>query len=138
MGLTPVKVNAVLMPGVNDDQASPLLAFCLDNGYELRFIEYMPLGPRGSWKREDMITAEDILDMLEKDFTLTPLGDTVRGPPQQNCGELPKASTPRDESASLLPSRARLPAARATARASPRTARSATAYLANRRSTSWG
>lgn len=79
VGLTPVKVNAVLMPGVNDDQASPLLAFCLDNGYELRFIEYMPLGPRGSWKRGDMITAEDILDMLEKDFTLTPLGDTVRG-----------------------------------------------------------
>ena len=79
VGMTPVKVNAVLMPGVNDDQASPLLKFCLENDYQLRFIEYMPLGPRGSWKREDMITAEDILNMLEKDFTLTPLGETVRG-----------------------------------------------------------
>lgn len=79
VGLTPVKINAVLMPGVNDDQASPLLAFCLDHGYQLRFIEYMPLGPRGSWKREGMITAEDILAKLEKDYRLTPLGDTVRG-----------------------------------------------------------
>ena len=39
----------------------------------------MPLGPRGTWKREDMITAEDILEMLQKDFQLTPYGDTVRG-----------------------------------------------------------
>ena len=42
-GLTPVKVNAVLMRGVNDDEALELLRFCLDRGYELRFIEQMPL-----------------------------------------------------------------------------------------------
>lgn len=71
-GLTPVKVNTVLMPGINHDQAVPLLRFCLDHGYELRFIEYMPLGPRGSWKRSDLITAEDILADLSTAFTLTP------------------------------------------------------------------
>ena len=43
-GLGPVKVNAVLLRGVNDDQASELLRWCLDRGYELRFIEQMPLG----------------------------------------------------------------------------------------------
>ena len=39
----PVKVNAVLMRGVNDDQAPELLRWCLDRGYQLRFIEQMPL-----------------------------------------------------------------------------------------------
>src|SRR3954452_9972805 len=42
-GLVPVKMNAVLMQGVNDDEAVPLLAFALERGYELRFIEQMPL-----------------------------------------------------------------------------------------------
>lgn len=78
-GLTPVKINSVLMPGVNDDQARPLLKFALAGGYELRFIEYMPLGPRGTWKREQLITASDILADLEREFELTELGDTVRG-----------------------------------------------------------
>ena len=98
VGLTPVKINAVLMPGVNDDQAVPLLKFCLDNGYQLRFIEYMPLGPRGSWKRSDMITAEDILGMLETEFELTPLGDTVRG---TSPAELWEASSPHHPTGSV-------------------------------------
>ena len=42
-GLAPVKVNAVLMRDLNDDKAAPLLRYCLDRGYELRFIEQMPL-----------------------------------------------------------------------------------------------
>src|SRR5260370_22959858 len=42
-GLTPVKVNAVLMRDVNDREAAGLLQFCLDHAYELRFIEQMPL-----------------------------------------------------------------------------------------------
>lgn len=69
-GLTPVKVNAVLMPGVNDTEACDLLLLCLRNGFHLRFIEYMPLGPRGQWKRSEIITAEDILSLLSEHFTL--------------------------------------------------------------------
>ena len=42
-GLAPVKVNSVLMRGVNDGEARDLLRFCLAHGYELRFIEQMPL-----------------------------------------------------------------------------------------------
>src|SRR5579859_6403318 len=42
-GLVPVKVNAVLLRGLNEDEAPDLLRYCLDHGYELRFIEQMPL-----------------------------------------------------------------------------------------------
>ncbi|MCP3800098.1 GTP 3',8-cyclase MoaA [Allokutzneria sp. A3M-2-11 16] len=71
-GLTPVKVNAVLMRGVNEDEAVPLLEYCLDQGYELRFIEQMPLDPQHAWDRDRMVTAAEILDMLGAAFELTP------------------------------------------------------------------
>ncbi|WP_283135213.1 GTP 3',8-cyclase MoaA [Rhizohabitans arisaemae] len=72
-GLTPVKVNAVLMRGVNDDEACDLLSFCLDQGYELRFIEQMPLDADRRWSRADMVTADEIFASLRTRFTLTPL-----------------------------------------------------------------
>ncbi|OON74023.1 GTP 3',8-cyclase MoaA [Streptomyces tsukubensis] len=78
-GLTPVKVNTVLMPGVNDDEAPELLAWAVANGYELRFIEQMPLDAQHGWKREGMITAGDILESLRTRFTLTPETDGERG-----------------------------------------------------------
>jgi GTP 3',8-cyclase len=56
-GLAPVKVNAVLMRGVNDHEAPGLLRFCLDRGYQLRFIEQMPLDAQHGWRRTDMVTA---------------------------------------------------------------------------------
>ncbi len=71
-GLTPVKVNAVLLRGVNDDEAVPLLRFALDHGYELRFIEQMPLDAGHTWTRAGMITADEILDRLRTGFDLTP------------------------------------------------------------------
>jgi cyclic pyranopterin phosphate synthase len=77
-GLNPVKVNTVLLRGVNDDEAVPLLRYCLDAGYELRFIEQMPLDAQHSWQRSEMITAADILAHLREAFTLTP-DPTERG-----------------------------------------------------------
>jgi cyclic pyranopterin phosphate synthase len=71
-GMRPVKVNAVLLRGVNDDQAVELLRFCLDHGYQLRFIEQMPLDPQHGWARTEMVTAEEILDKLRTGFDLTP------------------------------------------------------------------
>lgn len=71
-GLTPVKVNAVVMPGVNDHSINELARFCLDRGAQLRFIEQMPLGPPSQWKRAEMVTAQDILDELGRDFALDP------------------------------------------------------------------
>jgi cyclic pyranopterin phosphate synthase len=71
-GLAPVKVNAVLLRGVNDDEAVPLLRYCLEHHYELRFIEQMPLDPQHGWDRAQMVTASEILDKLRTEFDLTP------------------------------------------------------------------
>jgi cyclic pyranopterin phosphate synthase len=70
-GLTPVKVNAVLMRGLNDDEAPALLRWCLERGYELRFIEQMPLDAQHGWTRSEMVTATEILEALSAEFTLT-------------------------------------------------------------------
>ncbi|MFI5632298.1 GTP 3',8-cyclase MoaA [Streptomyces sp. NPDC051664] len=78
-GLTPVKVNTVLMPGLNDDEAPDLLTWAVEHGYELRFIEQMPLDAQHGWKRDGMITAGDILTSLRTRFTLTAEGDGERG-----------------------------------------------------------
>jgi cyclic pyranopterin phosphate synthase len=78
-GLRPVKVNAVLMRDLNDDEAGPLLRYCLDRGYELRFIEQMPLDAQHGWKRAEMVTAEEILAALGREFTLTPDDPRQRG-----------------------------------------------------------
>ncbi|MGI8880072.1 MAG: GTP 3',8-cyclase MoaA [Jatrophihabitans sp.] len=74
-GLGPVKLNAVLMQGVNDDEATALLRFCVEHGYQLRFIEQMPLDAGHLWTRAAMVTAEDILASLRVDYTLTPVAE---------------------------------------------------------------
>ncbi|MDG3011737.1 GTP 3',8-cyclase MoaA [Rhodococcus sp. D2-41] len=71
-GLAPIKVNAVLRPGCNDDDAPDLLQFCLDHNFELRIIEQMPLDAGHDWRRSDMITAERARELLSRRFTLTP------------------------------------------------------------------
>jgi cyclic pyranopterin phosphate synthase len=78
-GLTPVKVNCVLMPGLNDDEAPDLLAWAVEHDYELRFIEQMPLDAQHGWKREGMVTAGDILASLRTRFALTEEGADDRG-----------------------------------------------------------
>ncbi|RAF73777.1 GTP 3',8-cyclase MoaA, partial [Burkholderia multivorans] len=71
-GLDPVKINAVLLPGLNDHQAPDLLQWCLENDLSLRFIEQMPLDAGHSWQRSTMITAADVFALLEPRFVLTP------------------------------------------------------------------
>ena len=71
-GLTPVKLNSVLIRGVNDDEAPALLRFALAHGYELRFIEQMPLDADHRWDRTTMVTADEILASLGGEFTLSP------------------------------------------------------------------
>jgi GTP 3',8-cyclase len=78
-GLTPVKVNTVLMRGVNDHEAASLLRFCLDHRYQLRFIEQMPLDAQHGWRRADMVTAGEILAALSAAFSLTPADPAGRG-----------------------------------------------------------
>jgi GTP 3',8-cyclase len=78
-GLGPVKVNAVLMRDLNDNEAVPLLRYCLDQGYELRFIEQMPLDAQHGWRREEMVTADEILALLKEGFDLTADDERERG-----------------------------------------------------------
>jgi GTP 3',8-cyclase len=78
-GLTPVKVNAVLMRGINDHEAPALLRFCLEHGYRLRFIEQMPLDAQHGWRRADMVTADEIMAALSAEFTLKPDDSADRG-----------------------------------------------------------
>ncbi|MDK8763864.1 GTP 3',8-cyclase MoaA [Corynebacterium sp. MSK218] len=70
-----VKVNAVVMPGVNEEDIVPLARYCLERGAQLRFIEQMPLGPRDQWDREQMVTADDILARLAEVFELQPASE---------------------------------------------------------------
>jgi GTP 3',8-cyclase len=62
----------VLLRGVNDDEAVPLLEFALENDYELRFIEQMPLDAQHGWERSEMVTAGEVMERLQERFTLTP------------------------------------------------------------------
>jgi GTP 3',8-cyclase len=78
-GLTPVKVNAVLMRDLNDDEAPELLAYCLERGYELRFIEQMPLDAQHGWKRTEMVTSGEVLASLSAAFQLSDDIEHLRG-----------------------------------------------------------
>jgi GTP 3',8-cyclase len=82
-GLEPVKINAVLLRGVNDDHAVPLLQFALDEGYHLRFIEQMPLDAGHAWDRADMVTADEIAERLAGRFTLLPHAAPRDGAPAE-------------------------------------------------------
>jgi cyclic pyranopterin phosphate synthase len=71
-GLGPIKINSVLVRGVNDDEAPALLRYALAHGYQQRFIEQMPLDAGHVWSRERMVTAAEILAALRAEFTLLP------------------------------------------------------------------
>lgn len=80
-GLAPVKINTVLMRGVNDYEAAALLAWALREEVSLRFIEQMPLDAQHGWRRSNIITAEEILASLRSGgFELYPLGGRGASP----------------------------------------------------------
>lgn len=68
--LRPVKVNTVLMRGINDDEAIPLLRHAIQHDWSLRFIEQMPLDAQGAWERSQMVTAAEIFALLSTEFSL--------------------------------------------------------------------
>jgi cyclic pyranopterin phosphate synthase len=72
-GLLPVKINTVLLRGVNDGEAVSLLKWALAEDLNLRFIEQMPLDAGGIWNREQLITADEIFAQLSEHYELTPV-----------------------------------------------------------------
>ncbi|GAA4402630.1 GTP 3',8-cyclase MoaA [Fodinibacter luteus] len=79
-GLSPVKVNAVAMRGVNDTDVPDLLRWCLDRGYDLRFIEQMPLDAQHAWDRSRMVSQAEVLERLGTRFRLTPVPERGSAP----------------------------------------------------------
>lgn len=73
-GLEPVKINTVLLRGVNDREAGDLLRWAIGEGVHLRFIEQMPLDPQHGWRRDEMVTGAEILQRLAAaGFDLNPI-----------------------------------------------------------------
>jgi cyclic pyranopterin phosphate synthase len=75
-GLRPVKVNCVVMRGVNDDEVVDLAAFGRSKGVGVRFIEFMPLDADESWRRDQVVPAHEILERIDAVFPLEPTATT--------------------------------------------------------------
>jgi cyclic pyranopterin phosphate synthase len=75
----PVKVNAVVKRGVNDDQVVPLAGFFRDRGHTLRFIEYMDVGHTNGWRLDDVVPAKEIVARLDEAFGVEPAEALYRG-----------------------------------------------------------
>ncbi len=73
-GLVPLKINAVVVRGVNDDEILELTRFSRDNGLLLRFIEYMDVGNANTWSLEKTVTKREILDVIQSHFPLREIG----------------------------------------------------------------
>ncbi len=72
-GLRPLKINAVAMRGVNDDELADLVAFAMAHDAQMRFIEQMPLDAGHTWDRSTMVTRDEILGALAERWTLEPV-----------------------------------------------------------------
>ncbi|GAB3929875.1 hypothetical protein GCM10027613_49900 [Microlunatus endophyticus] len=105
-GLRPVKINTVLMRGINDHEAVPLLQWAIDQGVQLRFIEQMPLDAQHGWNRTNMVTAEEILGRLSERFFVVedPADRAARGALRRSCSG---STAPITGSASSRPSASR-------------------------------
>lgn len=70
-----IKLNAVAVRGFIEHDAAPLARFCREHGFELRFIEYMPIGAE-PWERDKVFTARELLELLEREVApLAPADD---------------------------------------------------------------
>jgi len=82
-GITPLKINTVLVRDSNLTEAPALLQWALRAGYQLRFIEHMPLDADHLWSRDGMVTAEEILELLNASYELVPRGHDGHAPAEE-------------------------------------------------------
>jgi GTP 3',8-cyclase len=75
----PVKVNAVIKRGANDDQIVPMARFFREQGHTLRFIEYMDVGHTNGWRLDDVVPAREIVGLLDEAFGVEPVDAGYRG-----------------------------------------------------------
>src|SRR5947208_10109917 len=75
-GLTPIKINTVVIRGTNDDEVVDFARWARETGYEVPFIEYMPLDAEHAWERSKVVPAARILEAIDRTY---PLEGTGRG-----------------------------------------------------------
>ena len=73
-GLHPIKINAVIERGVNEDEILDLVTFSRAHGFALRFIEYMDVGNTNQWQSEKMVSKREILEIITARFPLREIG----------------------------------------------------------------
>mgnify|MGYP001602894526 FL=1 len=73
-GLDPIKINAVIERGVNDDDIVGLVEFSRENGFAIRFIEYMDVGNSNNWTSEKLVSKKEILETVSARFPLREVG----------------------------------------------------------------
>lgn len=73
-GLEPIKLNAVVQRGVNDDDIIPLVEFCREHGFAIRFIEFMDVGNANEWHADKVVSKREILDTINSKYPLREIG----------------------------------------------------------------
>jgi cyclic pyranopterin phosphate synthase len=71
-GLSPIKVNCVMVRGTNDDEIVDFARLARDTGYEIRFIEFMPLDADRQWERSKVVSMDEIVGAIEREWELVP------------------------------------------------------------------
>jgi len=79
VGLEPIKVNMVVKRGINEKSILPMARFLRGKGYILRFIEYMDVGHTNGWRMDDMVSAKEIISIINADMPLEPLDPNYTG-----------------------------------------------------------
>jgi cyclic pyranopterin phosphate synthase len=72
-GLQPIKINAVIVRGHNEDEVADFAAFAREHDVKMRFIEFMPLDSGHEWSREDVVSGREIRERIEERFLLEPV-----------------------------------------------------------------
>jgi len=73
-GLTPIKINTVVIGGTNDDELVEFARWSRETGYEVRFIEYMPLDAEHAWERSKVVPSRRVLEIIDSTFPLAAVG----------------------------------------------------------------
>jgi cyclic pyranopterin phosphate synthase len=73
-GLAPIKLNAVVERGVNDDDILPLVEFCREHGFAMRFIEYMDVGNANNWTSAKLVAKKQIIETIHARYPLKEIG----------------------------------------------------------------
>ena len=79
VGLAPVKVNTVVKRGVNEGEILPLVRHFRHSGVILRFIEFMDVGTTNGWRLDDVVTAQEILERIDREHPLRPVDPNYVG-----------------------------------------------------------